>query len=156
MTTEQQIQKIEEFVDHVLATETEYFKVLVKIKPTNNIKVFIDGDNGLPIEKCVSFNRQIYHLLEDAAIYPEGDFSLEVSSPGVGEPLYMHRQYLRNVGRAVEVTFIDGEKKEGKLLQVAEADIIIEQTTGKGKKAETQQVVIPFDNIKTTIVQIQF
>jgi ribosome maturation factor RimP len=60
------------------------------------------------------------------------------------------------VGRLVEVTFIDGEKKEGKLLQVAEADIIIEFTTGKGKKAETQQLVIPFDNIKTTTVQIQF
>ena len=154
--TETQIQKIEELVDQLLAAETEYFKVQVKIKPTNNIKVYIDGDNGLPIEKCVSLNRKLYALIEEAALFPEGDFSLEVSSPGVGEPLKMHRQYLRNIGRLVEVVFLDGETKEGKLLQVTESDIIIEHTTGKGKKAETQQIVVPFDNIKTTTVQIQF
>lgn len=156
MTIETQIQKIEELVDQLLAAEPEYFRVQVKIKPTNNVKVYIDGDNGLPIERCVSYNRKLYALLEEAALYPEGEFSLEVSSPGVGEPLKLLRQYQRNIGRLVEVVFTDGEKKEGKLLQVAENDIIIEYTTGKGKKAETQQLVIPFDNIKTTTVQIQF
>ena len=72
------------------------------------------------------------------------------------EPLKMHRQYNKNIGRQVEVIFTDGTKKEGKLVQAAEQDIIIEETTGKGKKAVTQQVVIPFNNIKTTTVQIQF
>jgi ribosome maturation factor RimP len=128
----------------------------VKIKPTNNVKVFIDGDNGLSIEKCVSFNRQLYKLIDEANLYPPGEFSLEVSSPGVDEPLKLHRQYKKNIGRNVEVTFTDGQKKEGKLLEVAEADIIIEQAIGKGKKATSQQVVIPFDNIKSIIVQVQF
>jgi len=54
------------------------------------------------------------------------------------------------------VIFNDGTKKEGKLVEVAEADIIIEQVTGKGKKAVTEQIVIPFNNIKTTTVQIKF
>jgi len=67
-----------------------------------------------------------------------------------------HRQYAKNIGRQVEVIFNDGSKKEGKLVQVAEEDIILEQVSGKGKKAETQQIVIPFTNIKTTTVQIQF
>jgi ribosome maturation factor RimP len=56
----------------------------------------------------------------------------------------------------VEITFNDDTKKEGKLLSVTEADVIIEHTEGKGKKAVTQQLVVPFDNIKTTIVQIKF
>ena len=68
----------------------------------------------------------------------------------------MHRQYAKNVGRFVEVIFTDGSKSEGKLVQVAEADIIIEQTTGKGNKAVTSQIVIPFNNIKSTTVQIKF
>ena len=89
-------------------------------------------------------------------MYPEGEFSLELSSPGVDEPLKMHRQYLKNIGRNVEVTFNDDTIQEGKLLTVTEADIMIEYTEGKGKKAVTQQVVIPFENIKTTIVQIKF
>ncbi len=156
MTLETQIQQIEKLVDKLLADQPEYFLVQVKIKPTNNVKVFIDGDNGLSIEKCVFYNRQLYKLIEETGMYPEGEFSLELSSPGLDEPLRMHRQYTKNIGRDVEVVFTDGTKKDGKLLQVTEADILIENTTGKGKKAVTQQVVIPFVNIKSTTVQIKF
>ena len=156
MSTDIQIQQIQELVDALLQAETEYFCVNIKIKPTNNIKVFLDGDKGIAIDKCVFFNRKLYKQIEEKGWYPEGDFSLEVSSPGVDEPLKMHRQYIKNIGRNVEVVFADGSKKEGTLTAVAEADIIIEQTTGKGKKAVTQQLVIPFDNIKTTTVQIKF
>jgi ribosome maturation factor RimP len=42
------------------------------------------------------------------------------------------------------------------LLEVAEADMILEHTEGKGKKAVTQQLVIPFSTIKSTTVQIKF
>ncbi|QEC68541.1 ribosome maturation factor [Panacibacter ginsenosidivorans] len=156
MATDTLIKELERLTDEVLAPEPEYFRVNVKIKPTNNVKVFIDGDKGVSIEKCVQFNRKLYKILEEKALFPDGDFSLEVSSPGVDEPLKMHRQYNKNIGRFVEVIFIDGSKKEGKLLQVAEADIILELTTGKGKKAAIQQLVIPFNNIKTTTVQIKF
>ena len=156
MTTDTILQQIEQMVDEVLAPEPQYFRVLVKIKPTNNVKVFLEGDNGISIEKCVQFNRSLYKKLEESGLLPADDFSLEVSSPGVDEPLKLHRQYNRNVGRIVEVVFNDGSKKAGKLLQVADADIIIENTEGKGKKAVTQQLVIPFNNIKTTTVQIQF
>jgi ribosome maturation factor RimP len=156
MVNETHLQEIEKMLNSVLAEEPEYFPVSVKIKPTNNIKVFIDGDNGITIEKCVRFNRSLYKRIEESGMYPEGEFSLEVSSPGLDEPLKMHRQYVKNIGREVEVIFTDDTKKEGKLLAVTEADIIIEHTEGKGKKAVTQQLVIPFNNIKTTTVQIKF
>ena len=150
------LKHIEELADGILQDDPALFRVQVKIKPINNIKLYVDGDNGITIEKCVKINRQLYKKIEEAHMFPEGDFSLELSSPGVDEPLKMHRQYHKNIGRFVEVIFPDGTKQEGKLLQVAEADIIIEQVTGKGKKAITQQLVIPFNNIKTTTVQIKF
>lgn len=156
MTSETVLQQIENMVIGLLEAEPSHFLVGIKIKPTNNIKVFIDGDNGLPIEKCVRYNRSLYKLIEAAGFYPEGDFSLEVSSPGIGEPLKMLRQYTKNKGRFVEVVFLDDTKKEGQLIEVTENDILIEQTTGKGKKLETAQFVIPFDNIKSTTVQIKF
>lgn len=156
MATDIVTQQVEKLVDDMLSAEPEYFRVNVKIKPTNNVKVFLDGDNGITIEKCIQFNRKLYKMIEDANIYPPREFSLEVSSPGIEEPLRFHRQYTKNIGRFVEVIFNDGTKKEGKLVEVAEADIIIEQVTGKGKKAVTQQIVIPFNNIKSTTVQIKF
>jgi ribosome maturation factor RimP len=156
MANEAEIAQLEKFVGEILVEEPEYFLVSLRIKPTNNIKVFIDGDQGIAIEKCVRFNRRLYKLIEEAGMYPEGEFSLELSSPGLDEPLKMHRQYVKNIGRDIEISFTDDTKKEGKLLSVTEADLIIEHTEGKGKKAVTQQLVVPFENIKSTIVQIKF
>jgi ribosome maturation factor RimP len=153
---EAQVKKIEALIAQILEVEPTYFLVSVRIKPTNNIKVFMDGDEGISIEKCVKFNRQLYKLIEENGWYPEGEFSLELSSPGIGEPLLLNRQYHRNLGRFLELVFNDGTTKEGKLIAVTEADILIETTEGKGKKMVTQQLLIPFNNIKTTTVQIKF
>ena len=153
MANEAAIADLEKMVESILVDEPEYFCVSIRIKPTNNVKVFIDGDNGLAIEKCVRFNRKLYKLIEESGMYPEGEYSLELSSPGVDEPLKLNRQYVMNIGRNVEVVLSDDSIKEGLLLTVTAADMTIEETTGKGKKAVIQQIVIPFDNIKTTTVQ---
>lgn len=140
----------------ILAEEPEFFLVSLRIKPTNNVKVFVDGDQGITIEKCVRINRRLYKAIEESGMYPDGDFSLEVSSPGLDEPLKLTRQFTKNIGRDLEITFNDDTKKEGKLLSVTDADIILEHTEGKGKKAVTQQIVVPFANIKTAVVQVKF
>ncbi len=156
MTTAEHLQEIESLVNSLIAEEPELFLVSLRSKPTNNIKVYLDGDNGLPIEKCVYLNRRLYKLIEEKHMFPEDDFSLEVSSPGVDEPLKSLRQYKKNIGRIVEIVFLDDIKKTGQLTKVADGDIIIEETTGKGKKAVTEQIVIPVSNIKTATVQINF
>ncbi len=156
MSAETSLQQIERMVTELLSSEPEYFVVEVKLKPTNNIKIFIDGDNGISIEKCVYFNRFLYKKIEQANLFPDGDFSLEVSSPGVDNPLKFLRQYQKNIGRNVEVAFNDGSLKEGKLIEAGGQDLILEQLKGKGKKTEKQKLVIPFSNIKTITVQIQF
>lgn len=150
------LQQIEQLINSLLKDNPTYFLVQLRIKPTNNIKVFIDGDEGITIDKCIYFNRKLYKLIEEKELYPEGDFSLEISSPGVGEPLKLQRQYLKNIGRFVEVIFIDETKKEGKLMSVTNDEILLEYTTGKGKKAITEQLTIPFNNIKSTTIQIKF
>ncbi len=153
---EERIQQIETLIGQILVDEPTYFLVSVKIKPTNNIKVFFDGDEGISIDKCVKFNRALYKIIEEKGWYPEGEFSLEISSAGIGEPLLLHRQYLKNVGRDLEIIFTDDSVKIGTLMAVTAEDILIQSTEGKGKKAVTQQLLIPFNNIKSTTVQIKF
>ena len=140
----------------LLAGEPLYFLVEVRIKPTNNIKVFLDGDQGISIEKCVQCNRALYKKLEESGLFPGDDFSLEVSSPGLDEPLKLLRQYKKNIGRQVEILLQDGTKKEGRLVEVSEDGIIIEETKGKNKKKEVISHTFLFDNIKTTKIQIVF
>jgi ribosome maturation factor RimP len=151
-----QIQAVIARVNELIAAEPDLFLVEVKIKPTNNIKVFIDGDLGVSIDRLIQYNRKLYKQLEESALFPNGDFSLEVSSPGLEEPLKLHRQYIKNTGRYIEVFTTDGVKREGKLLNAAEDKITMEETIGKGKKAEIKTHVIPFEQIKTTKIQIKF
>jgi ribosome maturation factor RimP len=150
------IRAMEERVVSLIGAEKDLFLVEIRIKPTNNVKIYIDGDQGVSVEKLVSYNRKLYRQLEEEGVFPDGDFSLELSSPGLDEPLKMHRQYVKNIGRPVEVILNDGIKQEGILKTVSEEAIEVESTTGKGKKAVTAQLTIPFIQIKSTKIQIKF
>ena len=156
MQAEDQIRIIEEKVSNLLAGHPSHFLVEVRIKPTNNVKVFIDADEGVILSDLIEYNRKLYKQLEENAIFPNGDFSLEVSSPGLDEPLKLFRQYKKNIGRFVEVIFKDSTRKEGKLIEATEDGIIIETETGKGKKKEIKQESILFDQIKNTKIQVKF
>lgn len=156
MNTESQITALEQKVEALISPEPGFFLVEVRIKPTNNVKVFIDADEGISIEKLVQINRKMYRDLEETAFFPGGDFSLEVSSPGLDEPLKMLRQYKKNVGREVEILLNDGSKMEGKMLSVTEDGLVLEEQKGKNKKKETVQHTVLFDQIKSTKIQIKF
>ncbi|HMR91032.1 MAG TPA: ribosome maturation factor [Chitinophagaceae bacterium] len=147
---------LEQKVQEQIAGQPDIFLVELRIKPTNNIKVFLDGDNGIAIEQLIRYNRSLYKVLEESALFPGGDFSLEVSSPGVDEPLKLHRQYVKNKGRFAEVTLADGSKKEGRLLDATGENIVLEEEKGKGKKKEVIMHTIPFSDIRTTRIQVKF
>jgi ribosome maturation factor RimP len=150
------VQAIEKMVQDMLANDPAYFLVEIKIKPTNNVKLFLDGDQGVTIEKCISWNRALYKKIEEENLFPNGDFSLEVSSPGVDEPLKLFRQYKKNIGRTVEVILKEGNKVTGKMIDVTEDAITVEETKGKNKKKEVVQHVFLFDQIKSTKIQTVF
>ncbi len=145
-----------QFINELLEGDTDNFLVDLRVKPGNNIKVFLDADSGISIARCVSINRALYKKIEEAAWFPEGDFSLEVSSPGLDEPLKFLRQYRKNLGRSVEVTMKDASRIEGKLLEVTEDGIVVEETKGKNKKKEVIAHSLLFDNIKQTKIQVVF
>lgn len=154
MSRENQIETVQKLLQPLLVEDI--FLVDIRIKPTNNIKIYLDADTGLGIERCIKINRALYKVMEEMSIYPDGDFSLEVSSPGIDEPLKIHRQYLKNVGREVEIKLNDDTIKIGKLLAATENELSLEYTEGKNKKAVTHNVTIPFTDIRQTTVQIKF
>jgi len=150
------IQAIETLVGQLLSETEDTFLVSINIKPTNNIKVFLDADSGLNIDKCVKINRAMYRTIEEKGWYPDGNFSLEVSSPGIDEPFKKFRQYKKNIGRNVAIILNDGNAVEGKLLEANENFIQLEHTEGKNKKAVIVVNEIPFNQIKQTTVLIAF
>ncbi|HEY0065995.1 MAG TPA: ribosome maturation factor [Flavisolibacter sp.] len=156
MQKETVIQAVEQKLQALLADNPAHFLVEIRIKPTNNIKVFIDSDEGIQLSGLVNYNRRLYKLIEESGMFPDGDYSLEVSSPGLDEPLKIHRQFKKNVGRYVELQMNDGSSREGKLLEATEDGIIVETEEGKGKKKQVKQETILFTDIKTTKIQVKF
>ena len=156
INAETPLEKIEKFVLQQIENLPEAFLIEVKSAPGNIITVLLDADDGITIDRCIRINRALYKFIEEGELYPENNFSLEVSSPGVDRPLQLHRQYLKNIGRNVEVLYTDGTKLEGSLARVNEEDILIEQHEGKGKKMIKKEITILFNEIKHTTVLITF
>ena len=136
--------------------DPENFLVEVKVRPGNNIKIFVDADRGISIDKLAHYNRSLYRQIEESGLFPNNDFSLEISSPGLDEPLKLRRQYLKNIGRYIEVILKSGIKKEGKLIAASDEGIMVEEEIGNKKKKEILQHSLLFDDIKTTKIQIKF
>jgi ribosome maturation factor RimP len=156
MQKESLLEALEQKINSLLEVNPLHFLVEVRIKPTNNIKVFIDADEGIQLSTLIGYNRKLYKILEESGLFPSDDFSLEVSSPGLDEPLKKRRQYKKNIGRYVHITKNDGAVLEGKLLEADEDGIMIEMETGKGKKKETKTEIVLFADIKITKIQIKF
>jgi len=156
MNNESQIRAIEEKVMALISSDPENFLVEVKIGQGNNIKIYIDADRGMSIDKLAQYNRSLYKQIEESSFFPNGDFSLEISSPGLDEPLKLHRQYLKNIGREVEVILKNGIKLQGKLVSATGDEILINEERKNKKQREVTQHTIPYNDIKTTKIQIKF
>ncbi len=148
--------QIRELAESLLSVENQYFIVKIAVRPINNISVYIDGDQGVTIEKCVQLNRALYKKIVEAGVCIDGEFGLEVSSPGVDEPLALPRQYIKNIGREVEVEMLDGRKIEGTLLNADEKSIEVDEVKGKGKKKEIIKHFLLLSEIKSTVVKLTF
>jgi ribosome maturation factor RimP len=152
-----QIEKrVTELIEEKISDRPELFLVEVKMLPNNKLIIHVDGDEGISIQDCAAISRHVgFHLEEENTI--EKAYNLEVSSPGVGEPLKLKRQYEKNIGRDLSVKLAGGEIKEGELLDMNDQSIIIAaKVKEKGKKAQLVETSIDFDNIIETKVLISF
>lgn len=140
----------------VLANEklkgTDVFLVDVKIKPINKIFVFVDSDSSVTISNCIDISRHIEFSLDRET----EDFELRVSSAGLDQPLKVLRQYQKCIGREVEISTTDGEKKIGTLIKADKNGIEIISKQNKKKELKELNISIDFEDIKETKQIISF
>jgi ribosome maturation factor RimP len=138
--------------------EDNYFVVDVEVKASNKVIVHLDGDQGVPIEFCVSISRLIEHTLDRET----EDFELEVSSPGIGQPFKVHRQFIKNIGRQVEVITRDGMKHSGELISVTQegfrvkAEKMVKPEGKKKKELQVSEHPFIFEEVKSVKEIIKF
>jgi ribosome maturation factor RimP len=163
--------QLEELIRHKLE-EPEWadcFLIELTISPLKAVEVIIDADEGVNFDQCKKLSRFIENWLDGVdEENPQGtgkgilgdDYTLEVSSPGVGRPLKFFRQYPRNVGRTFEVLDTEGVKIEGVLTAVDAEKMTLEweeiRKEGKKKIKEMVTKELPFSKVKRAIVMIKF
>jgi ribosome maturation factor RimP len=150
-----QIQQIaeEQLVDPSL------FIVSIELKEggKSKLEILIDGDQGVGIDDCAIISRKIGNIIEEQNLLDKA-YQLEVSTPGVGQPLKMIRQYKANIGRDLKVFLENGIEINGTLKEVNEDKYLLETGVKEKnkKKLKIVPVWVPFSDVKLAKVKVSF
>ncbi len=150
-------EKIANLAQQALLGENQFLlEVVISSKHgPKKVTVILDGDQGVTIDDCATVSRRLLKSLEEQSLMEEG-FTLEVTTPGLDHPLKLKRQYVKNIGRALKVQLKDKQVESGKLVEVSEEAIALEQEIKEGKKTELKKTALPFSEIERAIVQVSF
>lgn len=149
--------KVKQYLDEALEENPQLFVVSSEVNSANQIKVIIDGDEDVSIADCIAVSRKIEHQLDR----DEEDFSVEVTSFGVGESLLFPRQFIKNIGRKLEVE-TEGQKIKADLVGANQDTITLSWTArepkpkGKGKHTVKKELKVAYEDIKKAKVMIIF
>lgn len=137
---------------------TDMFVVGCTATPGNDIELTIDSDTSVDIDACAALSRAV----EEQFDRDVEDFSLTVTSAGIGSELRCLRQYLKTVGRPVEVLLTSGTKILA-LLEAADGEGITlsyeEKQAVEGKKRKQLVKVThryPYDEVRYTKEYLDF
>jgi len=153
-------QKVRELAEERIKDRDErLFIVELTISASNVIRLELDKTEGnVSIEDCMSVSRNIEHNLDRE----DADFELHVSSAGLDKPLRVHAQYVKNIGRDLDVKLKSKEKTTGTLIAVDDAGIVLkreEKQAIEGKKKKELVVIenkIAFSDINEAKIVISF
>jgi ribosome maturation factor RimP len=129
--------------------------VIVSSRNLSKITVIVDGDRGITIDDCGELSRQLSAKLDELD-FGTGHYVLEVTTPGLDQPLKLNRQYVKNVGRALKVHRKDKSLISGKLVKADSQGIVLSQELKEGKSRIAKEVPLSFDEIEKAFVQISF
>ncbi len=122
----------------------------VKEGPDYYLRAYIDKPGGITIDDCVAVSRQMNEIL-DREDYIEEAYIFEVSSPGLGRPLKKEKDFIRSIGKEIEIhTYkaINSQKEFfGELKSFDDSTVTI-QTEDKEltfKRAELSMIRLAFN-----------
>jgi len=147
-------EQVEQLVKAALDENPTLFLMDLSIGGDNTIRILLDGDEGVSLQACMEVSRKVEHNLDRE----ENDFSLEVSSCGVGSPLTLPRQFKKNVDRKLEVVDSEDKLVQGTLITVTEDSFTLEwkarepKPIGKGKVTVTKTREFKYGSFKNAKV----
>ena len=148
---------IQKLVENNIA-ETDLFLVGLKVSADNCIEVLVDSPQGVDLDQCAAISRAVESGLDRDV----EDFELTVSSAGLDLPLQVPQQYLKYIGKEVEIIFKNGKKLKATLTaadteSISISYIVLKKEEGdKRKKPVTETANYQLNEIKSTKPVIKF
>ncbi|MET9513085.1 ribosome maturation factor RimP [Streptomyces flavidovirens] len=118
------------------------------------LRIVVDSDEGVELDACAELSRSISEKLDETDAMGEGEYVLEVSSPGADRPLSEHRHYVRATGRLAKLTLNDATELVARILTVDDEGLDLEVPGVKGRKPTARRVA--FADIAKARVEIEF
>ncbi|MDY3344890.1 ribosome assembly cofactor RimP [Riemerella anatipestifer] len=150
--------QVETLLNDFLSEREDLFLIDLKVSAGDDVVVILDGDNGVTLQDCLDVSRAIEFNMDRE----EHDFSLQVMSAGLSEPLTQIRQFRKNIGRDLDILLNDSSKIEGELARVEEDKVVLilryrkPKEIGKGKVDVEEEKEILLSDIKKALVAIKF
>ena len=104
------------------------------------LRAYIDKEGGVTVDDCEAVSRVFSDLLDEKD-FIEDSYILEVSSPGLGRPLKKEKDYIRSLGKELEIrTFrsINRQKEFYGILRSYDEDSVTIEMEAEGKKQDAE------------------
>lgn len=119
------------------------------------LRVVIDSDDGVDLDQIAEVSREVSEKLDESDAMGDGEYTLEVGSPGAERPLTEHRHYLRAVGRLAKFQLTEGgDDLIARILEVDDEGVNLEVPGVKGRKPTARRLT--FDEIAKARVEVEF
>jgi len=115
------------------------------------IKITVDTETGITLNECQQLTQQINDLFYRKDIF-SGNYRLEITSPGIQKPLQFPFEFRRNIGRNLEVLYLEGDEikmSDGELIKYNETHLSIQKENG-------ESVRIPLERIKEAKIKLRW
>ncbi len=118
---------------------------------STRVRVFIDSDNGIDLTDCERVSNQVSGVL-DVEDPIAGNYTLEISSPGLDRPLFEPAHYRRFTGARIRVKLVhkqDGHRHyTGRIKQVTDDSVVL--------LVDNTEHSLAFDNIQSARIAPEY
>ncbi|MGW6568808.1 ribosome maturation factor RimP [Streptomyces sp. NPDC054975] len=118
------------------------------------LRVVVDSDEGADLDQVADVSRALSATLDETDAMGEGEYTLEVGTPGAERPLTEPRHYVRAAGRLAKLQLNDGAELVARIMAVDDAGVDLEVPGVKGRKPTARRV--EFADIAKARVEIEF
>ncbi|MGW5662024.1 ribosome maturation factor RimP [Streptomyces sp. NPDC003758] len=118
------------------------------------LRVVVDSDTGADLDQIADVSRALSAKLDETDAMGEGEYTLEVGTPGAERLLQEHRHYVRALGRLVRFQLAEGGELVARIQQVDDDGVDLEVPGVKGRKATPRRLAFP--DIARARVQVEF